>query len=136
MFGSSGMSSTKLPPDPAGSPCDDLELAALVVDAQRVAEHGGREAALRAEAEALEVDPLRRLAHARLELVLRLGPRALRRDEAEHDLRVVAHERERVEAAGALVVVLEEEPVGAHAAEDRRRDGVVAARDEPARVLV
>ena len=96
----------------------------------------GREAALRPDAQALELDHGRRLAHARLELVLGLGPRALRRHEAEDHLLVVGHERERVEAARALVVVLEQQPLGVDAAEDRPGDRLVAARDEPARVLV
>src|SRR4029079_2009670 len=92
-----------LPPDPAGSPRDGPELALLVGDAQRVADDRGGEAALRPDAEPLEVDDRRGLAPARLERAVGLGRRALRGHESEDDLLVVGDEREGVEAAGALV---------------------------------
>src|SRR3954453_21400872 len=134
-FGSLDMP-RRLPPDALRGARDRRELGPLVADGQRVADDGRGEATLGADPEALEVDPLRRLAHARLELVLRLGPRPLRRHEAEDDLLVVGDEGERVEAAGALVVVLEQQAVGMHAPEDRLGGRGVAAGDQPSRVLV
>jgi hypothetical protein len=58
MFGSSGIWPGNYP-DPARSARDGPQLALLVGDGQRVAEDRRREAALRADAEALEVDDRR-----------------------------------------------------------------------------
>src|SRR5919206_1531463 len=105
MFGSMAIEAGNLPPQAVGDPGDRRELAPLVVDGERVAHYRGGEAALRADPEALEVDPPRGLAHAGLELLLRLRPRALRRHQPEDHLLVAGHDRQRVERPRALVVV-------------------------------
>ena len=56
---------------------------------------------------------------------------ALRRHEAEHDDLPLRHEAQRLEAAGALVVVLEEEAVDVELVEERLGDEVVAALGHP-----
>ena len=79
---------------------------------------------------------LGRLAHPRHEPLLGLAPRRLGGHQAQHHELVVGHLAQGFEPARALVVVLEQQPVRVHAAEDRRRDVVVAAGHQPARVLV
>jgi hypothetical protein len=83
-----------------------------VVDAEGIAHDRGREPALRPEREALEPDPVGGLSDARLEPLLRLPARRLRGYQSE-DHELVVHEGERVEAARALVVILEQEARGA-----------------------
>ena len=56
---------------------------------------------------------------------------ALRRHEPEHDLLSLRHEPQRLEAARALVVVLEEEAVHLEVAEERLGDEVVASLGGP-----
>src|SRR5262249_57588533 len=51
--------------------------------------------------------------------------------QAEHDHLAGRHEAQRLEAAGALVVVLEEEPVDVQLAEQRLGDEVVPAGGGP-----
>ena len=53
------------------------------------------------------------------------------RDEAEHDELARRHEAQRLEAARARVVVLEEEAVDVELAEQRLGDEVVAALGRP-----
>src|SRR5581483_9905874 len=102
---------TWLAPDERCGSGDGCELRPLVVAAERVAEDRGAEAALRREREPLERHDARRILDARRQLVRRLLPGRLRRDEPEHDDLVLGHEPQRLEAAGALVVVLEQQPV-------------------------
>src|SRR5690242_20843950 len=85
------------------------ELGHLLVIVEHVAFHCGREAALRGEAELLERDVLGGLVDASLEEVLGLQLAALGGDQAEDHHLVLGHEAQRGEAAGARVVVLEEE---------------------------
>ena len=61
---------------------------------------------------------------------------ALRGDQAEHDQLARRDEPQRLEAAGALVVVLEEEAVDVELAEQRLGDEVVAALGRPRRAEV
>ena len=72
----------------------------------------------------------------RLRSSLLSSSRSLRRDQTEHDLLARRHEAQRLEAAGALVVVLEEEPVDVELAEQRLGDEVVAALGRPRRAEV
>ena len=67
-------------------------------------------------------------------LVLELG--ALGRDEPEDHLLALGHETQRLEAAGALVVELEEVAVDVQVAEQRLGDEVVAALGGPHRLVV
>ena len=89
------------------------------------------EAALRREAELLDVDELRRLVDPPLQLVLRLELAELGGDEAEHDGLALRQEAQRLEAARALVVLLQEEAVDLELVEERLGDEVVAAFGDP-----
>ena len=80
-----------------------------------------------ARGELLDRDEPRGLLDARLELVAVLQPGSLRRDEPEDDALSRGQEPQRLEAAGAGVVVLQEEPVDVEAAEEGLGDEVVAA---------
>src|SRR5690606_30465105 len=115
---------------------DERELALLVVGREDVALGDAREAALRGEAQLLERDVSRRLVDAPLDLVLVLERSALRRDEAEHDLLAFRHEPQRLEAAGPLVVVLEEETVDIELVEEHVGDRLVPALGEPTALRV
>ena len=71
------------------------------------------------------------LVDAALEVVLALELRALRRHQAEDDALARRHEPQRLEPAGAGVVVLQEEAVDLQPAEQRLGDEVVAALGHP-----
>src|SRR6266542_6285739 len=88
-----------------------LQLPALVVGGDAVAEMRAREPALRGKAQVLQRHELRRRLDAPLELVLGLELRLLGADEAQHHLLPLRHEAQRLEAARALGVVLEKESV-------------------------
>src|SRR5437867_5717219 len=103
------------------------ELTALVVDRDLVAVVRAREAALRAQAEVLERHVLGGGLDAALEIVLGLERRHLGADQAEHDLLSLGHEPERLEAARAVRIVLNEQPLPAHPPDDRLGGGIVAA---------
>ena len=98
---------------------------------ERVALDGRGEPALRRQAELVERDVPRRLLDPPLQLVLVLELAALRGHEPEHDELARRHEAQRLEAAGAGVVVLEEEAVDLELAEQRLGDEVVAALGHP-----
>ena len=66
-----------------------------------------------------------------LEVVLRLQAAAFGRHQPEHDVLVVRHIAERLEAAGANVVVLEKESIDAELTEERFGNEVVAAFRHP-----
>src|SRR3954471_11965555 len=116
-----------LAPDVGGHLDDQPELGHLLLVAEVVALGRRGEAALRGQAELLERHVLARLVDAALERVRTLQLPALRRDQPEHDLLARWDEAERFEAAGALVVVLEEEAVDIQLGEQRLRDEVVPA---------
>ena len=63
------------------------------------------------QAELFERREFRRLVDAALEIVLVFQPARLGGDEAEHDHLALRHEAQRLEAAGALVVIFQEEAV-------------------------
>src|SRR5207249_393259 len=123
-------------PNRLRGPDDDLELAALVLDRNAVSQDRRRETALRTQRQTLEGDDAARLSHAPFEALDGLHPPRLRRDEAEDHRLVLRDLPQRVERAGSLVVILEEETLGADAAEGRVRDRVVRAGGEPAASLV
>src|SRR5436190_15113056 len=97
-----------LAPDLVGDLHDPPQLRPLLVLGQDIALLGGGEAALRREAELIEVDVPRGLVDAALELVLGFERPALRGDEPEHDHLALGHETQRREAAGAVAVVFHE----------------------------
>src|SRR4051795_1697749 len=115
---------------------DQAQLRPLLLLGDRVALDRRGEPALRREAELVEIDVLRRLLDAALELVLRLELAALRRDQPEHDDLALRHEAQRLESARALVVPLHEEAVDGELAEQRLGDEVVAALGHPGRAEV
>ena len=122
-------------PDFVGDPADQLQLLPLVVLGEDIAFLGRGEAALGRDAELVERDILRSLGDAGLDRlgVLELGE--LGGEEAEHhDL--ILDFSERLEAAGALGVVLEEEAVHAAVREENLGDRRIGARGEPGRAEV
>ena len=129
-----GRGSSRRPPsapDLLGDLHDLAQLGPLLLLAERVALDGRGEAALRREAELVDVDELRGLLDAALEQVLALELALLGRDEAEHDELARRHEAQRLEAARARVVPLHEEPVDRELVEQRLGDEVVAALGDP-----
>ena len=111
------------------------ELASLVLGRELVALHGRGEAALRAESQAIERHQPGRLVDARAQLVHRLEARLLARHQPQHHVAVLRHRAQRLEAARALVVVLQQEALEAALAE-HARDGLVAAAGVEHRLVV
>src|SRR2546426_1638574 len=107
------------------------ELRFLLREAQSAAARVAREAALRRERQVLQRKVQGGLVDAPPEEILRLQDRRLGRDQAQYHLLVPRHEAQRLEAAGALGVVLEEEGVGFERAESTLGDALVAARGHP-----
>src|SRR6516165_968154 len=97
----SGRSARTSAPDFIGQFDDHGELCPLLVLGEAVAVLGGGEAALRGEAELVDVDELRRLLDAPPDLVLAFEHTGLRGDEAEHHRLALGDEPQRLEAAGA-----------------------------------
>src|SRR5215469_1142522 len=118
-------------PDVPGDLDDQFELGDLLVVAQHVPLDGGGEAALRRQAQLVERHELRRLIDAALEhvRVFQLAP--LGGHQAEHDHLARRHEAQRLEAAGTVVVVLEEEPVHVQLAEQCLGNEVIPAGRGP-----
>src|SRR5204862_8135427 len=114
-------------PGPARGVDEQLELAPLVVPRDLVSRGDRGEAALRAEGQAIDGDVFRRLVDPPEEIVLRLELRGLRGDQAEDDGLVLRDEAKRLEAAGALAVVLQEKPIVPKPPEGLLRDPAVAA---------
>src|SRR5258707_8779675 len=114
----------------AGRVDAQLELGLLLLDGEVVAVVRAREAALRREAKVLHRHVLGRGVDAPLERVLRFELGQLGAHQTEHHLLALGHQAQRLEAAGALVVVLEEEAVDVQAGEHALGDevGVTAAR--------
>ena len=117
----------ELAPDLARRLDDQAQLRLLLAEREVVAVHGRREAALRREAELVDVGELARLLDAALERVLALQLAALGRHEPEHDELAGRQEAQRLEAARALVVPLHEEAVDLQLVEQHLGDVVVAA---------
>src|SRR6476646_2357359 len=120
-----------LAPDLVGNLHDPPQLRPLLVLGQDITLLGGGEAALRREAELIEVDEPRGLVDAALELVLGFERPALRGDEPEHDHLALGYETQRREAARAVAVVFHEIGVDVDLVEQDLGHRLVAAgRDE------
>src|SRR5690348_7400294 len=112
-----------LAPDALGHLRDEPQLRLLRRLADRVARARGGEPALRRERELLAREEARRLVDPRDEPVDGLHRLELRRDEPEAGDLVVRQLLQCLEAAGAVVVVLEQEDVVVRrACEEPRRD--------------
>jgi len=111
---------------------DEAELGRLLVVGQRVALDGGSEPALAGQAQLVQRHEPGRLVHPALEVILRLQLRPLGGDQAEDDQLARGHEPQRREAAGALVVVLQEEPVHVQPGKQRLGHEIVPAGGDPA----
>src|SRR5215467_1715068 len=105
----------------------ELELCPLVGFRHRIAGNGRRKAALRADRELCERDILRGFLHAALEHLARFERGSLAADEAQ-DHALVLDEAQRLEVAGALGVVFEQEMGHPGAAEEALGNRFVAAR--------
>src|SRR5215213_6120543 len=131
-----GIGLTPLTPDALCGLGDGAELVLLVLDAEGIADDRGREPALRAQGQPLERHEAGGLPDAGLQFLRGLAPTRFRGHEAEDGDLVVGHVGERLEAAGALVVVLEHQPLGADTAEDPARQRLIGAGDQPAATLI
>src|SRR5262249_3391095 len=119
---------SRVPPHILRYADDELQLAPLRVPGDVVPLGVGAEAALGGKSETLERDEGARLVDALLQLVLGLHLRALRGEKPEDDDLVVPRVAQGLEAAGALVVVLEQQPLGGDVREDRGGEIVVRLR--------
>src|SRR5258706_16155548 len=81
-------------------------------------------------------DVFRRLVDPPQEIVLRLELGSLGREETKDDGPVLRDEAKRLEAAGALAVVLQQEPIVTKPPEGLLGDPVVAALGEPPAAVV
>src|SRR5678816_761259 len=118
-------------PDLAGGVDAKAQLRPLLIFGQVVAVMGARKAALRADAEVLERHELGRLVDPPLELVLGFELRHLGAHQAEYHLLPFGDVAQRLEAAGALGVELEEEAIDVDLGERGLGDVVIAAACEP-----
>src|SRR5215831_3356004 len=103
--------SRRLPPDVLGNLDDQFELGHFLLVAEHVALDRGGEAALRRQAQLVQRHELRRLVDPALDRVRVFQLAPLGGYQAEHDHLAGRHEAQRLEAAGALVVVFEEKAV-------------------------
>src|SRR5262245_16780928 len=106
---------------------DPRKLRPLLVFRKEIALLRRREAALRREAQLLEIDLLRRRIDPALQLVLALERAALRRHETERDAFTFRQRTQWLEAARALVVVFHEVAVDVDLVEEHFLDGLVTA---------
>src|SRR5258708_17293208 len=125
-----------LSPDLVGNLGDPPELCPLLVLGQDIALLGGGEAALRREAELVEVDEPCRLVDASLEVVLGFERPALRSDEPEHHHLALGHEAQRREAAGAVAVAFHEISVDVDLVEQDFSDRLIAAGGTESRLEI
>src|SRR5438874_9241371 len=98
-------------PYPRGGVDDELELGPLLVLGEYVAAGDAGKAALGGEGELVEGEDAGGFLDAAHEVLLVLELSALGGDEAEDGGLAVGHEPQRLEIAGALAVVLQEEHV-------------------------
>src|SRR5215217_4172241 len=89
----------------------ELQFRLLLLDGEIVAVVRAGEAALRRETQVLERDEFRGLLDTLLELILGFELRCFRGNEPKHHLLALPHVAQRLEAARALVVELEEEGI-------------------------
>src|SRR5271165_6159065 len=127
----------KSAPDLAGGVDDEPQLGLLLFDRQRVAVDGRREPALRAEAQLFQRQVFCCLVDPALQLVLAFERGSLAGDETQdHALVPSRHEPQWLEAAGARIVVFEEEAVDLKLAEQSLGDMVVTAFGHPGRAEI
>src|SRR5579885_3329261 len=116
---------------------DQPQLRLLLVDRQRIALDSRGEAALRRQAELLERNVFCRLVEATLQIVLALERRAFARYEPQnHFLSALRYKTQRLEPAGARIVVFKEKPIDRQLAEQRLGDMVVPALRHPGRTEI
>src|SRR5262249_14191473 len=115
---------------------DPPQLRPLLVLGQDIAFLARGEAALRGEAELVEIDEFRRLVDAALKRVLLLERAAFGGDEAEHHHLALGHEAQRLEAAGAVAVVFHEVGVDVDLVEQDFGHRLVAAAGHEARLEI
>ncbi len=121
-------------PDRLRGPHDEIELPLLVVERDLVALFCRGEAALRRDAELVEIDMAGCCIELALQRIERLEIAGLGGDESRHDaLLALREEPERLEPAGALRVILHEEDVDARLVEDGVRGRVVGTFRDPGR---
>src|SRR6266567_1072884 len=101
-------------PDRCGGAGDESQLGLLLIGREQVAAAGGGESALRADRQVLTVHVPGRLIDAALEVIEGFQDRGLGGDQAEHHDAAWRDEPQRLEAAGPLGVVLQQEPVHWH----------------------
>ena len=123
-------------PDAAGGVDDEAELGPLLVFGEKISFHGGSEAALRAEGHVFEREVARGLVDALDQLVGVFKLRTLGADKAEDDRLIARYETQRLEGAGARVVVFEQEAVYVHGGEELFGDGIVAAFGVPVAAII
>src|SRR5919108_2039498 len=122
------------PPHFAGDVGDHPQFRPLLVLGEDIAFLGGGKAALRRETELLERSKFARFVDAAFYIVLLLERAALGGDEAEHhDLVAFRQEAQRLEAAGALGVVLKEVTVIVDFAQQRLRHRLGPPPRDPGR---
>src|SRR6185295_1633946 len=109
----------------------EAQLGCLLVERKPRAVLVAGEAALGTDRQPLQRYELRCEFYLALELVLVLELRLFGRHQAEHHVPALRHEAQRLEAAGALAVELEEERVDFQGAERLLGDAFVAARGDP-----
>src|SRR5690349_2086427 len=114
-------------PDLACGLDDKLELAPLIILGELVAADRRGEAALRRQRQPLQRDIFRRLIDPALQRVLALQRRLLAGDETEDGHLVAGQMAQRLEAAGTVGVVFEEEALDVHRSERDLGDRLVAA---------
>src|SRR5262249_36578034 len=114
-------------PDFARGAGDECQLLALHVGGDAVALVRGREAALRAERQAVEWHERGGLLDAGHQVLQRLHARDFRTHQPEHDDAAVWDVAQRFECARPLIVVLEKETIELRPGEDLLGDPIVAA---------
>ena len=106
---------------------DHAQLGPLLILGQHVAFFGRGEAALRRQAQLLKRYKFSGFIDAAFDVVLRLQPPAFLRYEAKHDLLVALEMTQRLEAASAVSIELQEITVDIDLAEQLRGHELVAA---------
>src|SRR5262245_39675479 len=123
-------------PHLVGNLYDHPQLRPLLVLGERVAFLARGKAALRAEAELIEIDELARLLDAPLDPVLGFELSGLRRHQPQHHGLALAHAPQRLEGTGAVGVVFHEIAVHLDAVEQDVRHRVVASAAHEGRAVV
>src|SRR5829696_2864032 len=119
------------PPHLFGDLDDHAQLGPLLVLGKRVALLGGGKAALRREAELVEIDVFAGLVDPALDVVFLLETPGLGGHKAQNDGLALRQEAQGLEASGTVRVPFHEVAIDRHAVEENLRDRLVSAgRDE------